>query len=354
MAESISTHRRLYVLDGLRFVAATAVLLYHYFFRGWKADGMSILKFEYLGSMFKYGYLGVDLFFMISGFVITLSIRHGSLGLFAISRFKRLYPVYWCCLLLTWISIQLYGSPQFQSSVKELFLNLTMFQNYFFCKSVDGVYWTLFVEMKFYIFIIGIYLFLRKRFNVDLNGIIIVWLVLSYLFLFFPENILAKLLDYIFILKYSSYFIAGMVLFRIRDTGLSLTMACYLLLSLFLSLVNAYKRIPIFEAHYSTEFSVTTVFLIISMIYIVMLFISTNRLESLQFEFLAPIGALTYPLYLLHQKIGFIVMNRLGVYYNKYWIILFLITIMIIVSLFIVKIVEPPLRKAIMTIFNLK
>ncbi|WOO32781.1 acyltransferase family protein [Diaphorobacter limosus] len=60
-------------IDLLRFFAALAVVFFHYSFRGYAADAMSIMPYPLLASLSKYGYLGVELFFMISGFVILMT-----------------------------------------------------------------------------------------------------------------------------------------------------------------------------------------------------------------------------------------------------------------------------------------
>ena len=72
-------NNRIYQIDLFRFVAALSVVLYHYLFRGWAADNMSDVNFSEIGHFFQYGYLGVHLFFIISGFVILLSIKHKSI-----------------------------------------------------------------------------------------------------------------------------------------------------------------------------------------------------------------------------------------------------------------------------------
>ncbi len=92
-------------LDLLRFFAAFSVLLYHYTFRGYAAGDMSIMPYPLLAPISKYGYLGVDLFFLISGFVILMSASSGSLKRFAISRIVRLYPAFWVCCTVTFIAI---------------------------------------------------------------------------------------------------------------------------------------------------------------------------------------------------------------------------------------------------------
>ena len=58
---------RYYELDFLRFIAAFSVLLFHYVFRIWNLDGSGALEYPLLSTFSKYGYLGVDAFFMISG-----------------------------------------------------------------------------------------------------------------------------------------------------------------------------------------------------------------------------------------------------------------------------------------------
>ncbi len=60
---------RFYEIDLLRFLAALSVVLYHYTYRGYMADHYSPVPFVGIGRFTKYGYLGVELFFLISGYV---------------------------------------------------------------------------------------------------------------------------------------------------------------------------------------------------------------------------------------------------------------------------------------------
>mgnify|MGYP001576560831 CR=1 FL=1 len=70
---------RLYHLDLIRFIAALYVVFYHLCYRGFAKDNLSILQFSPLENFAKYGYLGVDLFFIISGFVIIMSVKNSNL-----------------------------------------------------------------------------------------------------------------------------------------------------------------------------------------------------------------------------------------------------------------------------------
>ena len=103
-----------------------------------------------LAPVAKYGYLGVELFFMISGFVILMTAANGSLKGFLISRFVRLYPAFWACCTLTFVTILALGAPRYEASLAQYLINMTMTSAFVGVAEIDGSYWSLFVEMKFY------------------------------------------------------------------------------------------------------------------------------------------------------------------------------------------------------------
>src|SRR5262245_60873355 len=110
-------------LDLLRFTAAAAVMLYHYTYRP-KVDGQIVEGlFGALPDATRFGYLGVTLFFMISGFVILWSSEARSAGEFVISRVSRLYPSFWIAVLLTAAVVNLSGHPELVTT-RTLLLNL--------------------------------------------------------------------------------------------------------------------------------------------------------------------------------------------------------------------------------------
>src|ERR1019366_5159909 len=91
---------RLYEIDLLRITAALAVVLYHYTFSGY-AGHLTSIAFPALSHVTRYGYLGVDMFFTISGFVVLLSAWGRRPHEFVISRIVRLYPAYWVAVTIT-------------------------------------------------------------------------------------------------------------------------------------------------------------------------------------------------------------------------------------------------------------
>ena len=143
---SKTTGSRIEELDGLRGLAAIAVVLFHYTTRYSEIYGRETgLPFE-----FPYGNLGVELFFGISGFVIFMTLdRTRSLGDFVVSRVSRLYPAYWAAIILTTAVVNLEGMTEFMRSPFEITVNFTMLQSFVGVRAVDGVYWTLAVELAF-------------------------------------------------------------------------------------------------------------------------------------------------------------------------------------------------------------
>ena len=100
-------------LDSLRGIAALCVMYYHYthFFR-FKLNYSFNEAFD-----FKYGHHGVELFFIISGFVIFMSLeRVSSVKEFIYKRFIRLFPTYWACLSLTLLVVSLTANNDFRFS----------------------------------------------------------------------------------------------------------------------------------------------------------------------------------------------------------------------------------------------
>lgn len=137
----------LYSLQYLRGIAALLVVLYHA-----RGELNNIYAQNNLGNiLFNYGYIGVDLFFMISGFVIMLSTeKDSSVRSFIVKRFFRLYPVYLVCLLACALIIT---KPIDINYLKALFfINLDFEKSApWFGYSVISTAWTLTYEIIFYI-----------------------------------------------------------------------------------------------------------------------------------------------------------------------------------------------------------
>jgi peptidoglycan/LPS O-acetylase OafA/YrhL len=143
---------RLQFLDVTRGLAALAVVLEHsceHLFPGY-------LKIA--NSHFTFGVFGVSTFFLVSGFIIPVSIeRHGSLSTFWHARFFRLYPMYWFSILA---GLALGGVPLMFGNHpwRGILANVTMFQTFLGVPNFNGLYWTLTMEMIFYLLCSGLFL----------------------------------------------------------------------------------------------------------------------------------------------------------------------------------------------------
>ena len=112
---SIPSGRHLSVVDGLRGVAILGVICFHYLYNAAPPGHANLYPFGYALNwlpIFKYGFLGVNLFFVISGFVIAMTLERCSGVLdFARRRFARLWPALLVCSILTYAVVSTVNSP---------------------------------------------------------------------------------------------------------------------------------------------------------------------------------------------------------------------------------------------------
>jgi len=289
-------------IDLLRFVAAVAVVLFHYAFRGHLGDELTVLQYPLLAPVAKYGYLGVELFFLISGFVILMTAAKGSLRSFAVSRIVRLYPAFWVCCTATFLAALVIGGGHFNATWGEYLVNMTMLSEFGGVPAIDGVYWSLFVEMRFYA-LVAVVLAIGKICNAQ--SLLVGWLVVSAFLTFLPIRGLRGL----FIVDYSPFFIGGALCFLIWSQGVSWTRIGGLLASWGLALGQSLGRLPVVEELYGTPMNYGVAAGLVTAFFVVMFLIATRRTGVVGRRRWLLAGALTYPLYLLHQNIGYMIFN---------------------------------------------
>ncbi|GGR13792.1 acyltransferase [Streptomyces netropsis] len=286
---------RLYVLDGLRLIAALMVVLFHLVSLrgGWDRPAAEI--FPAAQPLARYGWLGVEVFFLISGFVICMSTWGRSLGDFVVSRVSRIYPAYWVAIFLTAGVITMWPQVRDVKNWDVVLTNLTMLQQGMGVWDVDGVYWTLFIELKFYVlFAIVVATGVTYRKCVLFCGI---WTVVSIT----APTVDNKLLDMWAMPLYSPYFIAGIAFYLMHRFKPTAVLWGIVVMSLLLALHQVPRRV----SDNSTEVIPTwPATLIIFIAFALMALIALGYCDRLQWRWLATAGALTYPLYLIHQYIG--------------------------------------------------
>jgi peptidoglycan/LPS O-acetylase OafA/YrhL len=283
-------------VDLLRFFAALSVVFFHYTFRGYAADDMSAVAYPLLAPFATYGYLGVDLFFIISGFVIFMTASNTTLRNFFISRSVRLYPAFWACCTITFVLALVIGGGHFPVSVHQYWINMLTLRGAFGTQPMDGVYWSLVVEIRFYV-LVAIALILNMIHRAQ--PLLIFWLVATIVIDVFPAIKMRSFL----VADYSGYFIAGATCFLIWSQGLSLVRIGLLVASWSLALFQSLDILPDFEGHYDTSMNRYAVAVIVTAFFLVMLLVSLRRTGFLRHRRWLMLGALSYPLYLVHQKL---------------------------------------------------
>jgi peptidoglycan/LPS O-acetylase OafA/YrhL len=292
MHHGTSPSSRVVELDALRGIAALAVVAYHYTTRYAEqighVDGAlpSLLAGKY----------GVHLFFLISGFVIFMTLERARSAMdFVVSRFSRLFPGYWVALTITAIVVYSIGLPQQALPLPDLLLNVTMVQDILGAEHLDGSYWTLQVELFFYVqmlfwFLVG----QLKRIH---------WIIAGWLFLAALNGVMTQrgghfpyLIRELLILRHIPFFALGILFFRLRaypqERRLDLAMMGLCLLAI------AVAEQSIFLWVASVCCAIFTLFVL-------------GRLRFLNMRLFVFMGGISYSLYLIHQAIGFSVIYRL-------------------------------------------
>ncbi|PRY33414.1 acyltransferase family protein [Pseudosporangium ferrugineum] len=294
---------RLYALDGLRLICALAVAGYH-FGDSWRLDGVHPPAhfLPHAAPVLIYGFLGVEVFFLISGFVIGMSGWGSTVRGFVASRAARLYPAFWAGVLLTALVLNVLpitgglpvtGVP----GPGEVAVNLTMLAEPLRTPLVDTVYWTLWVELRFYLIfacLVGAGLTERR---VRVFGT--AWLAAAVVLPAFPRGFLHEVV----MPDFAPYFIAGLTMYLLRRSpadrwSWALLAGCWLV-----SLQRVYVRALDLKPGFAVP--VWPAFVLLCVAYAILLGIALGATDRLRLRWLATAGALTYPFYLLHQRIGY-------------------------------------------------
>ncbi|MCT9935052.1 acyltransferase [Planotetraspora sp. A-T 1434] len=294
---------RLVELDTLRFVAAFAVMSFHFMAASkslWGEFPASL--FPAVSRVTALGILGVELFFLISGFVILMSVWGRTIGEFAVSRVSRLYPAYWFAVIVIFIMYRFSGVTAFDPKLTtgEYAVNLTMLQGAFGIGHAGGVFWSLWAELRFYV-IVAVF----SLFGITVRRCLVfmsVWAVLVGA----AEVTQSPVLDFVVLPKQAPYFIGGMAFYlihRFRSWPAWILVAVSYGLALHTALRRVAERVAsIGIAHYPAP--PRAVIVAITLIFALMAAVALGWLRWLRWRPLVTVGALTYPLYLLHQTVS--------------------------------------------------
>lgn len=338
---SADTSDRMPLLDALRLFAALLVLGFHWLFRG-PASGDQFTQFRDFEALAIYGYIGVDWFFVISGFVIAWTAHNRSAVNFAVLRFARLYPAYIACMSLTFLLSVLYGWQRATPGIADWFANLTMAAPLLGHPFMDGAYWSILVEIIFYGWVFLLLAGGLWKYRVPIT---FGWLALSIANMAWLKF---EPLRFLMITDFAPWFIIGMMMHDMKIRGLRLASAVILATAFIASCLSLAVQIPEFLRDYGAAPDLSTLFGLNAIgVLLVALAVQPWQITA-QFSRIAMFaGAISYPLYLLHQHAGYMLIDRFAAKLGA-WPAIALAAIAVTgVAAATSELIEKPLRPAI-------
>ena len=291
----VNLQERLKHLDGLRGLAIISVFGYHLFVVNSKSD--------FFSNIFRYGDLGVHLFFLISGFVIFMSLEKSKNFLtFIKKRYFRLFPsmlfasVLYCIMFYPFDALNLLPGLTF---VDPRIINLIAEIN---TKEISAVFWTLFIEFKFY-YIVGIaYFALKEKTGIFIGFLYLFYLASKFLNLYFPNQIFVYLYDLGKLMGFAwfSWFATGIFIYKQISTK---KIFYFYLICLFSFLSSL---------HLSVQYGSVPLFICCVLINFLfyLSFYSKKIISFFTNNFFLAFGLASYPLYLMHHFLLFPIQSK--------------------------------------------
>lgn len=322
--DNLKPVKRYKELDALRGLAAILVVFFH-----------CTMGRPAYNSFFKLGTTGVDLFFVISGFVIFMSLQKVTRGVdFVINRVSRLYPTYWACVTFTFLSIICYSIhytiPDYDKNVIPYLGNLTMFQLYLKLPDLDGPYWTMIIEMLFYISML--FLFVTKWLKyLNVIGIILCSSAVIYTHYFLDLSYLKGILELVPLIQFLPLFFAGTTFYTLYTKRDNLIFNYSIILFCFICQILLFPYSgPAHNFISRTEYS-----LMLFIYFALFILLINNRLSFIVNKATLFLGKISFALYLVHQffSLKIIIPLFCDIYGWDFWVVIVFIDLPIIIGI---------------------
>jgi exopolysaccharide production protein ExoZ len=352
--------RHLLTIDAVRFVAALLVAYYHLGFKPFAdpTDGYyPLISKHWLPNgdfhPAAVGWIGVQVFFVISGFVIAFSAQGEGLWTYLRRRVLRLAPAVWIIVPICLGIDILYFHLPLASEVSRTLRTIG------FSPAgpwIIGQFWTLPIEMVFYSCVAALIATSRIKYIEGL-GLFLGLISLAYWAWATAVGFAPNHGQYglqLLLLQHGVYFAIGITIFRARTEGLDLKRIIFLAACCIPAVIQI-SSVAHFQATGVDHVFSTLGAVGIWAVLVALIVVSTLRTSAApQSEpgkvagLIRMLGLATYPLYLLHAHVGgiaLIFMLRNGVSY--YAAVVSALLLSVAVALAIASIIEPRVRKAL-------
>ena len=350
-------------IDLVRFLAAGLVLLSHLAFSiGDRPDSRAYalsdgtMPHALWPALSFYGWIGVQIFFVISGIVITYSAHAASPYVFFRSRVLRLVPAAWLCATLT-AAVLVWHHGAVTTELLRGWRHSMLFMPW--DPWIDNAYWTLGVEISFYV-AVGVLIYRQRAESIGKLAAVLTWGCLGYWLLYSLAQsglvprlgamqlpYLAERLLELLLVKHGAFFAAGVYICSVFIERrprpalmhlLAMLVACVLQIHWYNHYANGPRDNPLWPALALWGGSVAVIVLGIR-------YNTVLRSNPALVRLLRLLGLMTYPLYLLHQNIGAVVIGRLRLWGVEPVAALCLSTLLVLVLCWAVVTYAEPLLK---------
>jgi peptidoglycan/LPS O-acetylase OafA/YrhL len=346
-------------LDVVRFLAAVLVMIYHLSF--WQNGHVpEAASFDWF---WRFGWVGVEIFFTLSGFVIASSAQAATPAKFLVGRIVRLAPAVWICATLTLLASLTLAHGAVHPLLTNYARTIALVP---VGDHIDIVYWTLTVEIAFYALVFAV--LLVKDFETLLKVLIVVGLISTAFDLvlafhaelsrFIPRICLATVTassyhtSRLLLLRHGCFFALGMLLWTLGSGKRTWPQSYTVFLAIFVlggtaEVWHEAQNQKISLAHPLSTASPVIAWLIgLGCIVASGLYSSGRKagpVKTLRF-----VGLLTFPVYLLHNNIGLLILNKLaGGDSRATGMIVVTVLLVLSAATVITLFVEPPVANAL-------
>ncbi|MBU2704617.1 acyltransferase [Zooshikella marina] len=296
-------NQRIEFCDFLRAVSVTIVVFAHYIV-GFSTLSNFLYNPNNVNDFYSFlwlvdwvdGAYGVAIFFLISGFLIPISLKKYGTFKFLVARFFRLVPTYSLCLICVILVSLIFGTLEYSHAIIINYLaNITLFRDIIGGTIIDSVIWTLEMEAKFYFYLALVYFITKGR--------LVYCVLISLIFLLIP-----------LLLGVNSIPNKYMAIFSYMFIGVSIHLICFekktnnfFWICIVIILLVASKKYFILEYGKADIFNI---YLISFFVFVFVLLL--NNYKSIKVNKLTKyIADISYPLYAVHV-IGYPMISWLG------------------------------------------